>query len=86
MSKTLTISDEKYQKIEALARLREFENAEQFLERDEQLDEHIVERQKELKRRQKLGQEIMAFQQRMLEKYGVMPDSAELIREDREER
>lgn len=79
MSKILTISDETYQNLEDLARLRGFKTIEQFLEEDEQL----FDRRHELARRRQIGREIKEFQQRMREKYGVMPDSAELVREDR---
>ena len=84
MSRTITISDEKYQNIEALARLRGFESVEQFIEEDKQLEAQLRERREELERRREVGREIREFQQRMFEKYGVMPDSTWLIREDRE--
>ena len=79
MSKTLTITDKSYRNLEELARLRGFQSVEQFLEEDLQIDE----RRAELTRRQELGREIRDFQKKTLEKYGVMPDSAEIIREDR---
>lgn len=79
MSKTLIVSDETYEKLEALARFRGFQNVEQFLEQDEQL----AARQKELARRRENGESIRNFQKQMREKYGEMSDSVELIREDR---
>ena len=45
MSKTLTISDETYEKFANLADLRGFKSVEQFLEEDAQLDYQIRERQ-----------------------------------------
>jgi hypothetical protein len=38
----------------------------------------------ELSRRSEIVDRILAFQKKMGEKYGVMEDSVELIREDRE--
>lgn len=41
-------------------------------------------REAELRRRQELGRRIDEHREQMFAKYGVMPDSTELIRQDRE--
>ena len=82
MSVTLTISDETYNKLKVSAQVRGKENVEQLLEDWE--DERAAEWQKELNRRKEVGDKIKAFQKKMYEKYGIMPDSTELIREDRQ--
>jgi predicted CopG family antitoxin len=81
VSKTLTISDETYEKLETLARFRAKENVEQLL--DELEDADFIEWQKELARRREVGNRIIKFQEKMREKYGVMQDSMEILREDR---
>lgn len=74
MSVTITISDETYQKLKNVAESRGFEKVEDFLGEWEEL---------ERANRHKVVDDIVAFRQKMKEKYGVMPDSTELIREDR---
>ena len=74
MSKTLIISDETYRLLESQARKRELESVEQFLNELAQ---------DELESRRETVCRIRDFRQKMLEKYGVLPDSTELIREDR---
>lgn len=78
MSQTLTISEELYHRLEAEARLRGL-SIEQLLEEWEY-------RESEIKRRQEAGRRINALYQKMAVKYGKMPDSAELVREDRDNR
>lgn len=78
MSVTITISNETYQSLESLARLRGKKSVEQLLE-----DFESLERGKELEERRKIGKNIRDFQKRMSEKYGIMPDSTDLINEDR---
>lgn len=74
MSVTLTISEKTYKKLQSEAERKGFQNVEQFLEKWELEDNdnryEVVERIKE-------------FQKRMREKYGIMPNSVDLIREDR---
>ena len=84
MSKTITISDEKYQNIEALARLRGFQSVEQFIEEDEQLDLQLHQRRQELEQRREVGRKLRELSDRIYQKIGLMPDSTPLIREDRE--
>jgi len=82
MSVSITVSEETYNKLKASAQARGKENVEQLLE--DWVDEQAIEWQKELNRRKEVGREIEAFREKMHEKYGVMPDSTELIREDRQ--
>ncbi len=74
MSVTITVSDETYQKLKNVAESRGFEKVEEFLGEWDEL---------ERANRHKVVDDIIEFRQKMKEKYGVMPDSAEQIREDR---
>jgi len=73
---TLTISTDLYDRLVAEAQLRGI-TIEQLLVEWEQRDS-------EIRRRQEAGRRADEIFERMAAKYGVMPDSAELIREDRE--
>jgi hypothetical protein len=79
MSVTLTISDTTYRRLETLARIKGFETIEKFLD-DWKPDEN------ELGRRRELVERIDARREKIFQEHGLMPDSAELIREDRENR
>jgi len=85
MSVTISISEKTYKSLEQQARKRELESVEQFLEKlTEQFESEEIEAwNKELERRCKQVERIEKFRQKMKEKYGVMPDSTEIIREDR---
>lgn len=74
MSVTITISDETYQKLKTVAQSKGFDDVEKFLGEWEEL---------ELANRREVVDGIVAFRQKMKEKYGVMEDSTEMIREDR---
>ena len=74
MSVTLTISEKTYEKLKTVANRKGFEDIEKFLDEWEEL---------ELANRREVVDRIIEFQNKMGEKYGVMPDSTELIREDR---
>ncbi len=74
MSVTLTISDKTYKKLKNVAQSKGFEDVEKFLDEWEEL---------ELVNRREIVDRILEFQDKMGEKYGVMPDSTELVREDR---
>jgi predicted house-cleaning noncanonical NTP pyrophosphatase (MazG superfamily) len=74
MSVTLTISEKTYQKLKNVAQSKGFEDMEKFLDEWEEL---------ELANRREVVDRILEFQNKMGEKYGVMLDSTELIREDR---
>jgi hypothetical protein len=73
---TLTISADLYNRLVAEAQLRGI-TIEQLLEEWERMDS-------EIRRRQEAGRRADEIFERMAAKYGMMPDSAELIREDRE--
>jgi hypothetical protein len=77
MSQTVTVSDDVYTRLEAEARRRGLGGVPDLLE-------VLLLPPGELERRQELGRRIDAFRERMAAKYGVMPDSTDLIREDRE--
>lgn len=85
MSKTLIVSDKTYESLEHLAQRREMKTVEQFLENltERLAAEEAAEWEKELERRREQVERIKAFQKQMAEKYGLMPDSTDLIREDR---
>ena len=85
MSVILSISEKTYQSLKEQAQKRELESVEQFLDKlTEQFEtEAAAAREEELKRRREVGQDIQNFRKRMKDKYGVMPDSTPLIREDR---
>lgn len=76
MSRTITISDELYARLEAEARARGLNNIERLLEEREQSESDLHERQRVVKR-------IDDLRERLFIKYGAMPDSAELLRADR---
>ena len=76
MSQTIIISDTLYAKLDAARRERGFSNIEQLLEN---LHEDINE-----SHRQQIARRIEELSQRLSQRYGIMPDSVDLIREDRE--
>ena len=75
---TLTISRDLYGRLEMEAQLQKMSI--------EQLIEEWERQLSEIKRRQEAGQRIKETFEEMKAKYGLMPDSAELIREDRDSR
>jgi len=74
MSVTITISDEAFQKLQNIAQSKGFEDVEKFLDGWEEL---------ETANRREVVNGILEFHEKMKEKYGVMPDSTEILREDR---
>jgi len=74
MSVTLTVSEKTYLKLQNIARNKGFEDVENFLDQWED---------SETFNRREVVEDIRQFRQQMKEKYGVMPDSTEIIREDR---
>ncbi len=72
---TLTISNVLYGRLQAEAQLRGVSI--------EQLIETWEERESEILRRHKVVSEIRELRERIRAKQGQMPDSTELIREDR---
>jgi len=85
MSVTLSISEKIYKSLQQQARKRELDSVEQFLEEltNQFENQEAVEWEKELERRREVGKRMREFREKMKEKYGVMPDSTPLIREDR---
>lgn len=73
---TLTISADLYNRLVAEAQLRGI-TIEQPLEEWER-------RESEIRRRHEVVREINELRESLFAKYGEMPDSTELIREDRE--
>jgi predicted CopG family antitoxin len=76
MSRTITISDELYARLEGEARARGLDNIELLLEEREQREADLSERQSVVKR-------IDELRDHLFSKYGEMPDSVELLRADR---
>jgi len=75
MSRTITISDELYARLEAEAHARGL-NIERLLEEREGSEADLNERQRVVK-------QIDDLRERLFSKYGEMPDSVELLRADR---
>jgi predicted CopG family antitoxin len=76
MSRTITISDDLYARLEAEARMRGLGSIEQLLET-------LHESEAESLRRREVVREIDELRARLAAKYGQLPDSTELLREDR---
>jgi hypothetical protein len=76
MSRTLTIPDELYERLEAEARARGLKGVENLLDSLAR-DENDLSQRKEAVRR------IDVLREQLFSKYGEMPDSVELLREDR---
>ena len=77
MSQTLTISDALYHQLENAARQRGLRGIEQLLELWQT-------RELELDQRSQAVQHIDSVRAKLLATYGELPDSTDLIREDRE--
>jgi hypothetical protein len=76
MSRTITISDELYARLEAEARLRGLDSVEGLLEDWQALEAEAAHRQEVVR-------EIDTLRERLAAKYGEMPDSVEMLRQDR---
>jgi len=76
MGRTVTISDELYKKLTTAMQEQGLQSIEQLLEL---WQTHETER----RRRQEVVRGIDALRDRLYAQYGEMPDSVELIREDR---
>jgi hypothetical protein len=77
MSRTLTVSDDLYARLEQAARRRGLSGIEPLLREWE-----AGERERE--RRRQVVEQIDALRAHLLATYGEMPDSTPLIREDRQ--
>ncbi len=76
MTKAIDFTDETYALLEEMSRKMGFADI-----------EHLVKKllwEAELQRRKELGRRINKHREAMLSQYGVMKDSTELIRQDRE--
>ena len=76
MSRTVIVSDDVYERLEAAARRRGLESVEQLLEAWKPDDDP--------RGRQAIVNRIDALRERLFVKYGEMADSTMLVREDRE--
>ncbi len=76
MSRTLTISDEVYGRLQEEARARGFDSVERMLE-------EWGRKGGDLGRRAESVKKIDELRQSLLSRYGQMADSTELLREDR---
>ena len=76
MSRTITISDELYARLETEAQMQGLDTVEQLLER-------LQPAEPESLHRKKVVQQIDNLRNRLFAQYGEMPDSVELLREDR---
>jgi hypothetical protein len=77
MSRTLTITDELYERLEAEARARGLGGVENLLDSLARDDDSLSQRKEAVRR-------IDALREQLFAKYGEMPDSVELVREIRE--
>ena len=75
MSRTLTISDELYTRLEKEAQMRGL-SIERLIEEWERNEANLLQRQDVVRGIDGLREQLFA-------KYGEMPDSSEMIREDR---
>ncbi len=76
MSRTITLSDELYARLEAEARRRGLRSIEHLLDLWQTSADELVQRAHAVQR-------IDALRTRVLATYGEMPDSTALIQEDR---
>ena len=76
MSRTLTIPDELYERLEAEARARGLDSVERLLD---EFGRNGID----LHQRSATVSGIDSTRERLHAKYGEMPDSVELVREDR---
>lgn len=75
MSRTLTISDELYARLEKEAQVRGV-SIERLIEEWERNEANLLQRQDVVR-------EIDSLREHLFLKHGEMPDSSELVREDR---
>ena len=75
MSRTLTISDELYGRLEKEAQARGL-SIERLIEEWEQNEARLLQRKDAVR-------EIDTLREHLLSKYGEMPDSSDLVSEDR---
>lgn len=76
MSRTLTITDELYERLEAKARRRGLDSVESLLDEVGQEGANLSQRGEAVRR-------VAGLRARLFARYGEMPDSVELLLEDR---
>ena len=76
MSKTLVVSDDLYERLEQAAHRRGLQSIHQLLESWQMPEEALHKRREAVER-------IDTLRGRLFRDYGKMPDSTDLIREDR---
>ncbi len=76
MSQTLVLPDELYSRLEQTVHQRGLQNVEELLESWQAKED-------ELANRKRIVERIDAVRAYLFAKYGKMPDSTELVREDR---
>jgi hypothetical protein len=76
MSRTLTISDELFARLEAEAHNQGLNTVEELLDRMQIHEDRLA-------RRDDVVREIDRLREQLLARYGQMPDSVDLVREDR---
>jgi hypothetical protein len=77
MSRTLTIPDELYERLELEARARGLRGVERLLD-------CVARRKDSLSQRREAVRRIDDLREQLFAKYREMPDSTELLREDRD--
>lgn len=77
MDRSLAIPESLYERLEASASRRGLKDIAQLIEEWQALEEQRQNRSEVIR-------QIDSLRERLLAKYGEMPDSSELIREDRE--
>ncbi len=81
MSHTLKISDTLYTRLKTTARARGLKNVEALMR---QLVKARQAKSNGLRRRKQVVRRIESLRERLFAAYGLMPDSVELLRADRE--
>jgi hypothetical protein len=76
MDRTLNISDALYTRLQATLQRRGFTNVEQLLE-------SWLTQEEELRQRQETVQRIDSLREHLFAKYAKMPDSTDLLQDDR---
>ncbi len=76
MGKTLSLPDDLYDRLENAARQKGLKNIQQLLESLQVTEDNLLQRQETVSK-------IDNLRNRLFQRYGQMPDSVDLIHEDR---
>ena len=76
MGKTLSLPDDLYDRLENVARQKGLKSIEQLLESLQIAEDNLLERRETVDK-------VDALRNRLFQRYGQMPDSVDLMREDR---